>query len=226
MEKIAVVDDNSTDASRIASLAEKVFPAYEIRIFHDAESFIHFLQEETCLLVFLDLKLGNEDGMKLAERIAGRVSFIVFATSYTEKVFDAFRAKVIGFLSKSMRDEDLQNAMETLKNRWLSHRIALDTNLGNTEVNINSIMYAEKDDRVLQCTLSTGLKMTVRKMTLEELEEKAEGILFRINRSEIVNPDFINAKEKEKITMMDGKVFYVSRRKDKALQEELLRRVL
>lgn len=69
-------------------------------------------------LIFLDMKMGELDGMETARRLrqADASVQLVFVTSYTDYVFDGYSVGALGYLIKPPKSE----ALEEILNRTLS----------------------------------------------------------------------------------------------------------
>jgi len=223
-ERIAVVDDSVKDAEEIRKAAEAVFTGSEISVFHNEEDFLSSFEGGDYLLVILDIMIGSTDGIALSQKIRDRVGYILFVTSYPEKVWNAFQYKVIGFLLKTAGEKELREKLMEVRKNWIGSTILLHTEIGEASIHCRKIMYAGMDGSKLSCMMENGLSVRLKDTTLEKLETSASCTLFRINRSELVNPDHVVKKEGLKLTMRNGQELYLSRRKEKAFETMLLRR--
>lgn len=101
---IAICDDEKYFRDQITSYCMKYKQINNIEL-----NLIHFLKGEDILLnttqidlLFLDIGLPGLNGIEVKNIIEKRenISFIVFVTSYTNCIYDAFGKKTLGFLNK------------------------------------------------------------------------------------------------------------------------------
>jgi DNA-binding NtrC family response regulator len=115
MKKILIIDD---DTSLTYSLQKAFSGKYNIITANCASAGLVFLESEPDIgLVFLDYKLGEENGLHVLERIKkdGYHPPVIFMTAYgtSETVLDAVKLGAVDFLVKPVSPDEFINAAET-----------------------------------------------------------------------------------------------------------------
>lgn len=116
--RIVAVDDEELALENILSLLHKVEPGSEIFGFTEVDDMIDYLAHHPVDVAFLDIELGDFNGMKLAklcQEACPQVN-VIFVTGYSEYTVDAFRLRASGYLMKPVREQDLRMELENLRN--------------------------------------------------------------------------------------------------------------
>jgi len=115
MKKIIIIDD---DQSLTYSLQRAFSSNYNILTANNASEGVRLLEKETGVgLVFLDYKLGDENGLHVLERIKKDFSetSVVFMTAYgtSGTVLEAVKLGAADFLVKPVSPDEFEKAVET-----------------------------------------------------------------------------------------------------------------
>jgi two-component system LytT family response regulator len=166
-------------------------------------------------IVFLDIEMPGMNGFQLLEKI-GEFNFeVIFVTAYNEYMINALRISALDYLLKPVDTEELKNAItrlrkkillsekfvhtkeqlallgDTLKEPHAPKRLALATLQGIIFLKINEIIRVEALSNYSTFYLVNKQKIMVSK-TLKEFEPiLVMQNFFRVNRSCIVNTDYI-----------------------------------
>lgn len=196
-------------------------------------------------LVFLDIKMPDEDGFELFKNFDPLFFDIIFTTAYEEYAIQAIRHAALDYLLKPIKAEDLDNAIKRMERKRsmatnqkrietllqnLSterdgmERLALPTNEGYQMVKFSNIMFCEGLDNYNRVHTFFGENYLISK-TLKKMEELLpEESFVRIHRSYIVNLNYVNEfrrKEGQHVILTDGRELPVSARK----KEQLLKAI-
>ena len=120
MLRIAICDDNADARLALRSALERLMEERRTE-----GSFFEFSTGEGLLrwqekhageldLVFLDIEMGELDGMETARRLrsADETLQLVFVTGYTDYVFDGYSVGAAGYLMKPPRPKQLEEVMD------------------------------------------------------------------------------------------------------------------
>jgi two-component system, LytTR family, response regulator len=190
-------------------------------------------------VVFLDIQMQRETGFDLLEKFK-RIDFeVVFTTAYSEYAIKAFKFSAIDYLLKPIDIEELNAAVDKIRNRKNSniseriqqlgynlkpdspqrYRLALPSNDGLVFVKVEEVMYCEADSNYTIVHLVNEKKHMVSR-TLKEYEELLSGHdFFRIHNSYLINLNFIKnyvRGEGGYVIMKNGTSLDVSKRKKEA----------
>jgi len=151
----------------------------------------------------LDIKLGDTDGVSLAQKIMGLKNppKIVFVTAYDEYAVKAFELQVIDYVLKPFSEERIKKTLERLKailenDEIKSASVRRDARALNkfvvkqgshmSLINIDDIVFIEADGR--NSIVRTKEIEYKSKTLLGELADRLDNfIFFRPHRSYIIN---------------------------------------
>ncbi len=123
--RILIVDD---ELSICVTLAMALEAKYEVQYATDAEAGLKMLQQQSFHLVFLDLRIGERDGMEVLERIKETDSTIavIIITAYgsIDSSVEAMKRGAFTYLSKPLHiDEAMICVEQALSFRSLNERV-------------------------------------------------------------------------------------------------------
>lgn len=175
-------------------------------------------------VVFLDIELPRESGFALFDYIENPTFGVIFTTAYNQFAIKAFKLSAIDYLLKPIDFEELKaavnkidsknknsenyNLIELLKENIISpkKRIAISHADGYDLLDLEDILWIESDSNYIEIHLNKGKNITAAK-TLKNMEDILDkNTFFRINRSSLVNIDFITHFKKfdNIIVLVDG----------------------
>lgn len=125
-----IVDDEPLARLRLRGLLEGL-PGLPVRVMGEAGSAgqaLAWLKEQVCDLVFLDIQMPGPDGLQLAQALVAvpHRPVVIFVTAHAEHALRAFEIEALDYLTKPVRRERLQAAVERARGRW-SERLAAAT---------------------------------------------------------------------------------------------------
>lgn len=194
-------------------------------------------------LVFLDIDMPGMDGFDVLDCVKHLPLKIIFVTAHNQHAIRAFKYSAIDYLMKPVGAEDLESAVEKVKNRQVSQMqseqyqmvlkqfrqkdnlpevIALPMADGLHVVNISEIMYC-KAERNYSYVHQQNKEQILVSRPLKEFETilQPHGF-FRIHHSSLINLRFISRYVRSDggyVLMKDGKSIEISRqRKDEFLK--------
>lgn len=203
-----IVDDESLARSRLRTLlGDCSAPAAEVVA--EAAQGSEALQciAGTALdLVLLDIHMPGMDGIELAHALRGRIDApaVVFVTAHAAHAVTAFELEAVDYLTKPVRVERLQQALQKVE-RYLKERRALLTesapealliqDRGRVErVPLGEVLYLKSEFKYL--TVRTASRSHIYDGALSEFEERYPGRFVRVHRNALVARAAIRALEK------------------------------
>jgi two-component system response regulator AlgR len=121
MLKILIVDDEALARVRLRSLLSDIAdPPHEVAgEAENAAQALHMLAQQPADLVLLDIGLPGETGLQLASRFAAAPGSpaVVFVTAHAEHALAAFDLDAVDYLTKPVRRERLQAALQRVAQR-------------------------------------------------------------------------------------------------------------
>ncbi|MCC8138841.1 MAG: LytTR family DNA-binding domain-containing protein [Lachnospiraceae bacterium] len=153
MFRITICDDSKKFSERLAEQINRVMgelgEEYELTCCADIFALDTHLRSSADDLLFLDIRLGTDNGLNYARKLRARGNDIpiVFVTSNTEYALDAYDVYPLTFLAKPFRREAVQKAIVrclALKEKDEGKVITLkERDRGMMSVRLNEICYAE-----------------------------------------------------------------------------------
>jgi two-component system response regulator AlgR len=203
-----IVDDEALARSRLRTLlADRVDPAVEV--VGDAASATEAAQWLTRApvdLVLLDIHMPGIDGIELARQLRGRDDppAIVFVTAHASHAVDAFELDAVDYLTKPVRTERLQQALQKAE-RYLKERRALQADSANESlliqergraerVPLSEVVYLKSEFKYV--TVRTATHSHIYDGSLNEMEERYPDRFVRVHRNALVARAAMRALEK------------------------------
>jgi two-component system response regulator AlgR len=208
--RVLIVDDEEMARLRLRSLVDDC-ASLGARVVGEAvhaEHALQWLSANECDLVLLDIHMPGADGMQLAARLRTLPlpPAVVFVTAHAEHALQAFELEAVDYLTKPVRRERLQAALQRVAQR-LSARpseIAVESDadpvivvsdLGRkVRVPLSDVLYLKAELKYV--TLRTAQHTHVLDDTLTELEQRLGERFLRIHRNALVARRALRAIER------------------------------
>lgn len=206
--KILVVDDETLARARLRTLlGDCVAPAALVAgEAADAVQAMTALQRESFDVVLLDVRMPGLDGIALAQSIAAlpQPPAVVFVTAHSEHAVQAFEVEAIDYLTKPVRLERLQQALQKVE-RLAQSKAGPGPNLpddtlviqdrGRTErVPLAEVLYLKAELKYI--TVRTASRSYILDGSLSDLEERHSAWFMRIHRNALIARRAVRALEK------------------------------
>lgn len=228
MYRLAVCDDNETDAAFVTSLIEnwnkKISLPLQIEIFSSAEAFLFAYEDKLDFdLLFLDIEMDGMNGVELAKKLrqTGARLQLVFVTGFMDYISEGYDVEALHYLMKPVTEEKLEQVL----NRWMERMKTREKELvlslpdGAVRVPLYEIRYLEVQKNYV--TVHAGEDYRVKR-TLNELEEELDDSFFRVHRSYIVSLRFIKRIMKTEVILKDNTAVPLSRKLYDELNQALI----
>lgn len=205
---------------------------------------IELLSRESADLVFLDVELGDGQGMDVLRALEDRSFQLIFITAYEKYAVDAFRFSAVEFLLKPIDPDDLVLAVQKAREQMdaLSWQLKLAVLMENYErvshqerrmvvndkesihiIQISNLLYGEASGGYTFLHLEDGRKILASK-NLKYFEELLLPCGFhRVHHSYLVNLQHIIRYDRSDciLELKGGSTVPVSNRKKEGLTEAL-----
>lgn len=206
--QVLIVDDESLARSRLRTLlGDCKSPAAAVRgEAANAAQALALLQRERLDAVLLDVNMPGTDGLALAQalRALAHPPAIVFVTAHGEHAVQAFELEALDYLTKPVRLERLQQALQKVERHVQAHRappvnltddVLLIQDRGRTErVPLAEVVYLKAELKYV--TVRTAARSYILDGSLSELEERHAAHFMRIHRNALVARRAVRALEK------------------------------
>jgi two-component system, LytTR family, response regulator AlgR len=154
--------------------------------------------------VLLDIHMPGADGLALASALRSlpQPPAVVFVTAHTEHAVAAFELEAVDYLTKPVRLERLQLALQKIERLTRANGAATSTpetlliqDRGRTErVPLAEVLYFKAELKYV--TVRTAAKSYILDASLSELEERHAAHFLRVHRNALVARRALRALEK------------------------------
>jgi two-component system response regulator AlgR len=157
--------------------------------------------------VLLDVHMPGIDGIELARSLRSRpgAPAVVFITAYAAHAVTAFELEAVDYLTKPVRAERLQQALQKVERHLNDRRpaaapeaqqdVLIIQDRGRTErVPVSEVLYLKSEFKYL--TVRTATRSHIFDGSLSELEERYPTRFVRVHRNALVARSAIRALEK------------------------------
>lgn len=215
--KVLIVEDEAIIADDIFEILEDF--GYEvIAPTGEYDEAISVIEQHQPDIAILDINLGEgKSGIDLAQKINSEHNFpFIFLTSNTDKltVSEAKSVEPFAYLMKPFRAEELYTSIEVAlynfakqkERAFSSHNLIIKDALfirdkrAFNRLNFSDILYI-KSDRVYIEIIQKGQKKLIVRGNLNEYINKLPITFFRIHRSYIVNLDYLETVNGNRIIL-------------------------
>jgi two-component system LytT family response regulator len=249
MLKALLVDDETNNLESLQFMLEndcagvsvvgKVTNAVEAR---------NWLERHAADVIFLDINMPGENGFQFLDSLSMRNFKVIFVTAYDQYAIKAIKASALDYLLKPVRIDELQAAVEKVKNslnnpsasqqsqellnyflqtvsaKTLPKKIALPHLGGISFTEVDDMVSLQADSNYTIIHMNNMQKLVVSK-TLKEFEELLDPTQFaRIHKSYIVNLRYIkeySTTDGGIVKMADGNQWSISRRQLDSFLEKM-----
>ncbi|MBC7890288.1 MAG: response regulator transcription factor [Ferruginibacter sp.] len=244
MIKAIIIDDEQHCVDRLTGLLTNQH-AGTIQLLAPVSSVkdgTRVINEQQPDLIFLDVQINDRTGFDLL-RECGTINFkIIFTTAYDRYAIQAIKFSAIGYLLKPIDEDDLEEALNKLKETSVENTSLMAGVIANNLsqpakkkkltipsgnellfLNIEEIVRCHSDINYTTIYKNDKQKIVVAK-TLKEFEEiLTDQDFFRIHNSDLINLACIKSYNKGKggsVVLQDGTELEVStRRKEEFLKK-------
>ena len=244
--KVLIVDDEAHARSRLRTLlAECTEPRVDVvGEAANAVQAVEQMQRTGCDLLLLDVRMPGVDGVQLASRLRemGTPPAIVFVTAHVEHAVEAFELEAIDYLTKPVRRERLQQALQKVLRARAAAQSGAELGSGGSEhliiqergrserVALSEVVYLKAELKYI--TVRTTEKEHIYDGALNDLEQRYPHLFVRVHRNALVARRAVRAVEKHHdpiegegwMVRLDGvdERLAVSRRQLAAVREALM----
>ena len=219
---IAIIDDNQNDLEEIRNDIEKFYGGGTCSIdsYACTDDFLSSLKSHSYDLIFLDIILEDENGIKVGESVnaVSPSTDIVFVSAHPEYFQDVYKARHAWFLTKPLDWYRFSDAMTRISARAVKGTVTIQARQGVERVPVSGILYLESNLKHTLFHMKDG-SIADYSINMAEVEKQLPEIMFvRIHKSYIVNARDItkyNSRQvvlKGSINLPFGRTFYSSAR--------------
>lgn len=221
MEKIncIIIDDEPLGRDVVESFAKEVSYLNILGTFENPVEAMIFIKENPVDLIFSDIEMPKITGLELLKTLENPPGFI-FITAYREFALDGFDTGATDYLVKPVRFDRFLKAVQKAKDyidlrrnsrisESKSDQIFIKSEGKIVKILLSEIVYIEAQGDYLNIVATSETFST--QMTLSLMEENLTSKkFFRVQRSFIINLDFVRSINGNMVELLIGKSISVS----------------
>ena len=204
--KVLVVDDEALARARLRTLLEDCREPAAVVVAEAATAVqaMEQMQRASFDVALLDIHMPGADGVSLARAMRELASApaVVFVTAHAEHAVQAFELEAIDYLTKPVRLERLQAALQKVERSRTAvpaaeeaREVLIIQDRGRTErVPLAEVLYLKAELKYI--TVRTASRSYILDGSLSELEERYKQQFMRVHRNALVARRAVRAIEK------------------------------
>lgn len=241
MFSIGICDDDALCRQHIRELCEQYFAespqahefvefvsGEEVLAYHDSflkvdseSSFDGRLLPKKLLLLFLDVEMGEVDGIEVLRKVeqSDWIWRVVFVTSHDEIMLDAFGIKTLGFIKKPVEYRQIEKWLQVAI-RENKDNVVLEYVSGTQQcyIALEDVYYLEAEGNYTY--LHTKNESILINENLKQWQYRVEQMpLVRIHKSYLINMLHAQRWERNKVKLTNGEELVIGRQFAKAAKE-------
>lgn len=170
-------------------------------------------------IVFIDLNLGQEDGMETAKKLrsTGYRNTIVFITNYQSRAIEGYTVNAYRYFLKPIQPRDIKDCMDFVLNNLAGTYYQYTYHGITSRIVYENIICFESMQHYIDIFISNKKTPLHIKGVLKEIQEKCPAYFIRCQRSYIVNSYHIAERRGNKLILSNDKVVDIAPRYSKAV---------
>ncbi len=229
MLSIAVCDDEVIECCSIAGKIKEILEEMKIPcIIRQFQSGRELLQApESFDIVFLDIIMGDLDGMKTAQIFRGKAfdKILIFMSSSREFVFDAYDVEAFQYLLKPVDEKKLKNVLQkaVLKTESRSQEfIVVSRERQKKKLFLDDIYYFEIRGRIVDVHGAEGSFTYYEKIGELENMLRDKGF-FRCHKGYLINLRYVAGYNRQYVILDNGENIMIAKRRYEEFCREILK---
>lgn len=206
--KVLIVDDERLARARLRTLLGDCRAPCAITLAEaaNATQALECLRRQSVDVALIDIHMPGADGLTLAQTLRAMpdAPAVVFVTAHAEHAVQAFELEAADYLTKPVRLERLQAALQKVERSIAirrgmepekSQEMLVIQDRGRTErVPVSEVLFLKAELKYV--TVRTEARSYILDASLSELEEKYPGQFMRVHRNALVACRAVRALEK------------------------------
>lgn len=217
--RIAIVDDIASERktlkSRVAAQTARLSINAVVFCYASGTDFLACAGKEHFDLVFLDIYMGNENGVDTAEHLRrfDPDCLLVFTTTSPDHALEGFRVRALHYLVKPYQEAELAALFDEIVKRFpmTDRYIEMNTTDGAVRLRFQDILYAEHYQHQIYVYSAEGERYVTRWTFREFTAALTDERFFLCSRGTIVNMEHAEDFDGTDFILKGGKKVKVSR---------------
>lgn len=228
--KIVICEDNKPEQKQLEKSIKNWADASEVNIdilcYCSAEEFLFAWPDTIVDVIFIDIKMKEMTGLKLAEKIreVDKNLLIVFITNHLQYSTKGYDVNALHFLVKPVSTDKLFSVLDKAYNIWSSSEkdiIIVTNDSVQVKLHCGDIYYVKMNSHTAELHMKKQI-FEIR-TTAEEMTKLLPYYFVRSHRSYIVNLFKADCVYKDIILLSTGEKLPISRKNSKYVNDAFVR---
>lgn len=217
MYEIAILDDEVSQTQKLHKLIDVYFDRKEllerrVDVFHEGVGLLN--STKIYDLLFLDIEVGNENGIEIARELRKRAPdmIIIVITGYLKYSMDGYKIQAARYLLKPILPELLYSELDEVLHLDDRVSLILEDKDQYKRVRRRDVLYLESEGRKVRFHCMDG--SFISKESLSEWESRLDSSLFvECHKGILVHVRWIQIVRGDQILLENGQSLPLARRR-------------
>ncbi|EOT39134.1 LytR/AlgR family response regulator transcription factor [Enterococcus columbae] len=217
-------------SSRLIDFLNSYQADYTIEEFYSAEQVLNYCKKEnsqTIDLLLLDIEMSGMDGIHLKDNLfyQSKIKYIIFISSFRERIDETFGNKTLGFLDKPLIMDKFNRLLQKAYQLFQQEELFLiyDINRIPHNIKLNEVAYLQAAGEWSVLYLNSGKQeIVIKEMLNEAIHKIAKAQMVRISKSVAVSLNYVIKANSTTIFTVDGQKFNLGRAYKHDFQESFI----
>lgn len=210
--KCVVVEDEPIALNLMKEYVNRTPDLELLAAFNNPILALDYIQSAKVDLVFLDINMPDMTGMELSKYIKDKVR-IIFTTAYEDYALEGYKVDAVDYLLKPFDYNEFLEAVRRAKQYFdlvsnqkeKEESIHVRAEHKQYKIGLSTIMFIENMKNYVIFRLQDGSKV-IALMSLKSLEDNLPENFFKVHRSFIINLNFIERVDTNKIMIREFEI--------------------
>ena len=217
---IAICDDEKHDIDIIYNYCKSCKLPYDIYTFSSASALLDAYKKTFYDLIFLDIEMERPNGFQVGSILAKSTPppIIIFTTNALQYAVQGYGI-AFRFLCKPITFPMFQNVIKEALDQILPQKVTISSGSTKKILSINEIIYFESLNRHIIFHLTYSTTLDIKDSMGNMVSIFSFPTFVQIHRSYCINLNFVDSFTPSAVTMTDGSIIPLSRKKQIVFQE-------
>lgn len=220
---IAICDDEIFQreliGNKIADFFSEKSISYTVEEFSSGEEVLNYCRKKDSLpidILLLDIEMSGIDGISLKDNIfyQSKIKYIIFISSFRERIDETFGNKTLGFLGKPISDAPFNRLFQKACQLIQQEELILIYDIDNVphNIRISEIAYLQSSGEWSEVHFSSGKEtIMIKAMLSEAINSFRKAQIVRISRFIAISLNYVSKMSSEVVFTKDGQQFKLGR---------------
>lgn len=209
--RIAICDDEYDDLLILKNYCSRYNPDFPVFEFTNGESLLDAFENNFYDLVFLDIEMGNLNGLEAGKELLQKYKPVIVFTTHSLNYAVRGYGIAIKYLPKPISYDMFCAVMQLALDRILPYKVSFSINGCQKILATNEIMYFEVYKHQIVIHLQSGETINTRGSLSEIILKIPKGSYSQPHKSYYINLEYIDKVSRQEIVLTNGDTIPIGR---------------